>query len=44
MATFTQKSVDGDVAFDIMGSYMMWIACMLRGIELMSLLCVIYIA
>jgi len=43
MATFTQKSVDGDVAFDIMGSYMMWITCMLREIELMTLVDVIYI-
>ena len=37
MATFTKKSVDGDVAFDIMSSYM------LREIELMTLVGVIYI-
>ena len=43
MATFTQKSVDGDVAFDIMGSYMMRITYMLREIELMTLVGVIYI-
>ena len=43
MATFTHKSVDGDEAFDIMGSYMMWIVCMLREIELMTLVGVIYI-
>ena len=43
MATFTKKSVDGDVAFDIMGSYMMRITYMLREIELMTLVCVIYI-
>ena len=41
MATFTQKSVDGDVAFDIMGSYMMRITYMLREIELMTLVGVI---
>ena len=35
--------VDIDVAFDIMGSYMMRITCMLREIELMSLVGVIYI-
>jgi len=35
--------VDIDVAFDIMGSYMMWIICMLRKIELMTLVGVIYI-
>ena len=43
MATFTKKSVDGDVAFDIMGSYMMRITYMLREIELMTLVDVIYI-
>ena len=43
MATFTKKSVDGDVAFDIMGSYMMRITYMLREIELMTLVGVIYI-
>ena len=42
MATFTKKSVDGDVAFDIMGSYMIRITCMLREIELMTLVDVIY--
>ena len=35
--------VDVDVAFDIMGSYMMRITCMLREIELMVLVGVIYI-
>jgi len=40
---FTKKSVDGDVAFDIMGSYMMRITYMLREIELMTLVGVIYI-
>ena len=35
--------VDVDVAFDIMGSYMMRITCMLREIELMALVGVIYI-
>ena len=35
--------VDVDVAFDIMGSYMMRITCMLREIELMTLVSVIYI-
>ena len=35
--------VDIDVAFDIMGSYMMRITCMLREIELMILMGVIYI-
>lgn len=29
--------VDGNVTSDIKGSYMMWIACMLREIELMIL-------
>ena len=43
MATFTKKSVDGDVAFDIMGFYMMQITYMLREIELMILVGVIYI-
>ena len=38
-----KKSVDGDVAFDIMGSYMIRITCMLREIELMTLVDVIYI-
>ena len=38
-----KKSVDGDVAFDIMGSYMMRITYMLREIELMTLVGVIYI-
>ena len=32
-----------DVAFDIMGSYMMRITCILREIELMNLVGVIYI-
>ena len=36
--------VDVDVAFDIMSSYMMRITCMLREIELMILMGVIYIA
>ena len=40
---FTKKSVDGDVSFDIMGSYMMRITYMLREIELMILVGVIYI-
>ena len=35
--------MDGDVAFDIMGSYMMRITYMLREIELMTLVGVIYI-
>ena len=35
--------VDVDVAFDIIGSYMMRITCMLREIELMTLVGVIYI-
>ena len=35
--------VDVDVIFDIMGSYMMRITCMLREIELMTLVGVIYI-
>ena len=35
--------VDIDVTFDIMGSYMMRITCMLREIELMTLVGVIYI-
>ena len=35
--------VDVDVAFDIIDSYMMWITCMLREIELMILVGVIYI-
>ena len=35
--------MDGDVVSDIVGFYMMWIACMLREIELMTLVCVIYI-
>ena len=49
----SQKKIDGkykstalvdiDVAFDIMGSYMMRITCMLRKIELMTLVGVIYI-
>ena len=43
MATFTKKSVDGDVSFDIMGSYMIRITYMLREIELMILVGVIYI-
>ena len=48
MPTFTKKSVDSDVAFDIMGSYMMRITYMLREIELkkpiyMTLVGVIYI-
>ena len=43
MATFTKKSVDGDVSFDIMGSDMMRITYMLREIELMTLVGVIYI-
>ena len=29
--------VDGDVASDVVDSYMTWIACMLREIELMTL-------
>ena len=52
MAKFTKKNdgkyksmalVDIDVAFDIIGSYMMRITCMLREIELMTLVGVIYI-
>ena len=35
--------VDVDVAFDIIDFYMMWITCMLREIELMTLVGVIYI-
>ena len=35
--------VDADVSFDIMGSYMMRITCILREIELMNLVGVIYI-
>ena len=35
--------MDGDVVSDIVGFYMMWIACMLREIELMTLVGVIYI-
>ena len=35
--------VDVDVTFDIMDSYMMRITCMLREIELMTLVGVIYI-
>ena len=35
--------MDGDVASDIMGSYMMWIACILREIELMTLVDAMYI-
>ena len=35
--------VDVDVTFDIMGSYMMRITCMLREIELMTLVGVMYI-
>ena len=35
--------VDVDVTFDIIGSYMIWIICMLREIELMTLVGVIYI-
>ena len=35
--------VDDVVAFDIMSSYMMWITCMLREIELIILVGVIYI-
>ena len=31
------------MAFDTVGSYMTWIACMLREIELMTLVGVIYI-
>ena len=42
MATFTKKSVDG-VAFDIIDFYMMRITYILREIELMTLVCVIYI-
>ena len=37
MATFTKKLVDGDVAFEIMSSYMMRITYILREIELMTL-------
>ena len=52
MAKFTKKTdgkyksmalVDIDVAFDIMGSYMIRITYMLREIELMTLVGVIYI-
>jgi len=52
MAKFTKKIdrkyksmalVDIHVAFDIIGSYMMHITCMLREIELMTLVDVIYI-
>ena len=35
--------MDVDVAFDIMDSYMMRITCMLREIELITLVGVIYI-
>ena len=35
--------VDVDVTFDIMGSYMIRITCMLREIELIILVGVIYI-
>ena len=35
--------VDVDVTFDIIGFYMMRIICMLREIELMTLVGVIYI-
>jgi len=35
--------VDVDVIFDIMGSYMMRITCMLKEIELIILVGVIYI-
>ena len=35
--------VDVDVTFDIMGFYMMRITCMLREIELMTLVGAIYI-
>jgi len=35
--------VDVDVTFDIMGSYMIRITCMLREIELMTLVGAIYI-
>jgi hypothetical protein len=35
--------IDIDVTFDIMGSYMMRITCMLREIELMILVGAIYI-
>jgi hypothetical protein len=51
MAKFTKNDgkyksmvlVDIDVAFDIIGSYMMRVTCMLREIELMTLVGVIYI-
>ena len=52
MAKFTKKIdgkyksmalVDIHVAFDIIGSYMMHITCMLRKIELMTLVGAIYI-
>ena len=36
--------VDGDVVSDIVSSYITWIACMLREIELMTLVCIIYLA
>ena len=29
--------LNGDVAFDVVDTYMTWIACMLREIELMTL-------
>ena len=35
--------VDGDVASDIVGSYMTWISCMLKEIELIILVGVIYL-
>ena len=35
--------VDVDVAFDIIDFYMMWITCISREIELMTLVGVIYI-
>ena len=35
--------VNGDVASNVVGSYMMWIACIFREIELMTLVGVIYI-
>ena len=35
--------VDIDVAFDIISSYMMRVTCMLREIELMTLVDIIYI-
>ena len=36
--------VDVDVTFDIVGSYMTWIACMLIEIELMILVGALYVA